>query len=86
MVVFDLILAFTFWIGLLILAPFNRMTTREIEKKRLAPTDFTVQLHAVRPTDDADQLNVIYWAWAQNILDNSSTSLDDPETNMPDCQ
>lgn len=63
-VLFDLILAFTFWIALLILAPFNTMTTREIDKKRLSPTDFTVQLHAVAASDEVDHLQVLYWAWA----------------------
>jgi hypothetical protein len=72
-VVLDLVICFVFWFGLLAMKPLEDAIDTEIDASIIKPEDFTVVVKQVPYLDKYEELRPIYWAWAENILEQEMT-------------
>ena len=66
-VLMDLLITFILWISILMLDPLQVNTENEVNKEIINPMDFTVVVTQDPHSDPIDDLEGIYWAWAENI-------------------
>jgi hypothetical protein len=85
-VVLDLVICFVFWLGLLAMTPLQEAVDAEINLVQVDPNDFTVVIKQVPYLDRYEELRPIYWAWAENILEQEDSRDTDPNGNVDSFQ
>lgn len=68
-VIIDIIICFYFWFSLLTLVPLEFVAEKELNAGFINASDYAVVLKQEPYKDAYDELRPIYWAWAENILE-----------------
>ena len=60
-VIFDLLIAFTLWISMVVLKPILKITEQEIDEDTITASDYTVIIRCPKTDTPIELLPAVYW-------------------------
>ena len=79
-VFFDLIITLIFWCSMLGLKRLQEVQEKEINGDTVVVTDFAVVVSQEPHTETLEDLQAVYYAWAENICSKEQEAFKDPNT------